>query len=99
MNAAGLNGPHSAGDPEDKLLQRSIQPLLEGGLDPTFEMDLFGKIRRNVEDGLNLAARLVEDGEDHPQCFGECSGGVFIFFGESWQAAVPHRPSLAPESP
>src|SRR5208337_4753931 len=99
MNAARLNGPHSAGKPEDELLQRSIQPLLERGLDSTLEADLFGKIRRDIEDRLNLAARLVQDGKDHPQCFGERGGGIFIFCRESRQAAVPHQSALAPEPP
>src|ERR1019366_781073 len=99
MNASRLNGPHSAGNPEDELLQRSIEPLLERRLDFTLEVDLFGKIRRNVEHGLNLAVRLVQDGKDHPQCFGECGGGIFIFFRKSRQAAVPHRSALAPEPP
>src|ERR1022692_1867294 len=97
MNASRLNGPHSARNPEDELLQRSIKPLLERRLDFTLETDLFRKIRRDVEDGLNLPARLVQDGENHPQRFGECGGCVFIFFRKSRQATVPHRCALAPE--
>ena len=97
MNTTRLNGPHSAGKPEDELLHRSIQPLLERWLDFTLEPDLFGEIRRDIEDSLNLPPRFVQDGEDHPQRLGESGGGVFIFFRESRQAAVPHRAARASE--
>src|SRR5258708_31180254 len=99
MNAAGLNGPPPGGEPQDHFLQRIIEALLEGRLDLTLEMYLLRIIRRDVEDGLNFTARLVQSGGDHPQGFGERCGGVFNYLPESGQTTHPHRPPPSPETP
>src|SRR5258708_34277690 len=99
MNAAGLNGPPPGGEPQDHFLQRIIEALLEGRLDLTLEMYLLRIIRRDVEDGLNFTARLVQSGEDHPQGFGERCGGGFICLRESGPATNPTGPPLFPAPP
>src|SRR5216684_3419544 len=62
-------------------------------------MDRFRKIRGYIEDGLNLTARLVQNGEDHPQCLCERGGGVLVVFGEAGQAAIPRWPPPPREPP
>ena len=69
MNAPGLEGAHLSGEPQQEIFQWLVEPFLERRLNLTLKMYRFGKIRRYIEDGLNLTPRLIQHGENHPQCF------------------------------
>ena len=75
--------------PENPVLQRTVDVLLEGGLDLALETDRARVIRRDVVFGMNLAPRLVEGGEDQAQRLGKGRRGVLIVGGQPGQAAVP----------